>query len=284
MKRSITILLLFINAFTFAQTANPIVIGQSVEILSKVLNEQRRINIYLPDGYSKNDTTQYPVIYIIDGGMQEDFLHITGIVQFNTQPWINRFPKSIVVGIENVDRKRDCSFAVDNLDFLKRVGFKKEYYTTYGGSAAYIKFIATELQPYISKNYEANNYKTVVGESLAGLLTTEILLKHRDMFDTYIIMSPSLWWGNELLLKEAPALLSAKSKTKVKVYIGACNKKEDKIMYDDAIALRDALKKYGGPETTVFYDYLPAEIHSTMLHQSVYNAFKLIYPKTLYQK
>ncbi|RBL89374.1 alpha/beta hydrolase [Chitinophaga flava] len=279
MKKSIIILLLFISTFSFAQSENAIVIGHSQEIQSKVLNEKRKINIYLPEGYNPNDTTKYPVVYIIDGGVEEDFFHITGIIRFNTQPWINRLPKSIVVGIENTDRRRDCSFAVDNLDFLKKMGFKKEQLPSYGGSANYIKFIATELQPYINSSYKTNHHKTVIGESFAGLLATEILLKHRDLFDTYIIMSPSLWWGNELLLKEAPALLAAKNKTKVKVYIGACNKDENIIMHEDAIALRDVLKKYGGAETTAFYDYLPDEVHATMMHQSVYNAFKMLYPK-----
>ncbi|MEO8760688.1 MAG: alpha/beta hydrolase-fold protein, partial [Bacteroidia bacterium] len=175
-------------------------------------------------------------------------------------------------------------FKVDDLNFLDKMGFKKENFTTCGGSANYIAFIENELQPFINKTYKTTNKNTVIGESFAGLLTTEILLKHPQLFDTYIIMSPSLWWGNELLLKEAPTLLPLGNKNNLTVYIGACNKEEDKTMYDDAVALSDMLKKYGGNKMKVFYDYLPNEIHSTMMHQSVYNAFKLIYPHTEYQK
>ncbi|MET3022537.1 alpha/beta hydrolase-fold protein, partial [Flavobacterium hydatis] len=39
-----------------------------------------------------------------------------------------------------------------------------------------------ELQPYIDKKFNTSNHKTVIGESLAGLLATEILLKHRNLF------------------------------------------------------------------------------------------------------
>lgn len=277
------LLLLYVNK-DFAQSGKPIVIGRTEEIQSKELNEKRTINIYLPEHYDPKDTITYPVIYIIDGGMEEDFLHITGIVRYNTQPWVNRFPKSIVVGIENTDRKRDCSFKVDNLDFLDKMGFKKESFTSYGGSDKYIAFLEKELLPFIGKHYKTTNDRTIIGESFAGLLTTEILLKHRHLFNTYIIITPSLWWGNELLLQEAPSLLQVKNKSKINVYVGACNKEEDKTMYDDAVALKDVLLKYGGAEINVFYDYMPDEIHSTVIHQAVYNAFKLIYPHTEYQK
>lgn len=284
MKRFILfLLLLFTVNKGVAQQVKPIVIGQTEEIQSRELNEKRTINIYLPEGYNPGDTVMYPVIYIIDGGMEEDFLHITGIVRYNTQPWVNRFPKSIVVGIENTNRKRDCSFKVDNLDFLDRMGIKKESFTSYGGSAKYIAFLENELLPFMDRHYKTAANRTIIGESFAGLLTTEILLKHRQLFNTYIIITPSLWWGNERLLQEAPSLLQAK-KNKVKVYVGVCNKDEDAIMHEDAVALKEVLLKYGGSETDVFYDYMPDEIHSTVIHQAVYNAFKLMYPHTEYQK
>ena len=284
MKYSLLLFCLLLAVAGFTQSPKPIAIGYSVELDSKELKEKRTINIYLPEGYNAEDSALYPVIYIIDGGMEEDFFHITGIVRFNTQPWINRFPRSIVVGIENTNRKRDCTFPVDNLDFVEKMGFKKTQFTSYGGSANYIAFLQNELQPYIGSNYKTNGNKTVIGESLAGLLATEILLKHRSLFDTYIIMSPSLWWGDGSLLAQAPALLKKGNNGKPNVYVGACSKEEDKRMYDDAVALADILKKEGGAGMKVFYDYLPNEIHSTMMHQAVYNAFKLIWPRTEYQK
>lgn len=264
--------------------SQPIVLGHVDEIPSKILGEKRKLSIYLPEGYNRKDTIRYPVIYLLDGGVEEDFIHIAGIVRYNTQPWINRFPKSIIVGIENTDRKRDYSFAVNNYDFLEKMDMKKEQLLTAGGSAKFIAFIEKELQPYINKKYRAAPQKTIIGESFGGLLATEILLKHRDLFDTYIIMSPSLWWGNEILLKEAPELLKSGNKQNVKVYVGACDKAENKIMYDDAVALNEVLKKYGGSQLKVYYDYLPDEIHSTIIHQAVYNAFRLLYPQTEYKK
>ena len=46
----------------------------------------------------------------MDGSKDEDFIHISGIVQFGSFSWINMLPESIVVGIANVDRKRDFTY------------------------------------------------------------------------------------------------------------------------------------------------------------------------------
>lgn len=290
MKIVTTLLTLFSGiTLSFAQQdkarpdqTKPLVLGWVDEIQSAELQEKRVLNIYLPEGYDKNDTVKYPVIYLLDGGAEEDFVHIAGLVRYNTQPWIARFPKSVIVGIENTNRRKDFTFAVPNLDFVNRMGFKPEQFPAYGGAAKFIAFLEKELQPYISKKYKTTGQKTIIGESLAGLMATEILLKHRDLFNTYIIMSPSLWWGKESLLTEAPALLGSGKQEDVQVYIGVCSKDENKIMYNDAVALSETLKKYGGSRMKVYYDYLATETHATIIHQAVYNAFKLLYPHTAY--
>ena len=286
MKNNKIGLLLLVTLFCnlgFAQTeSKPLIIGESHVLHSAILNENRIINISFPDGYSPNDTLKYSVVYILDGGIKEDFLHLAGIVRFNTQPWIARFPSSIVVGIEGNSRRKDFTFAVNNTDFIEKEGFKKTSFPQYGGSESYINFIEKELQPYIEKTYPTNGKKTIIGESLAGLLTTEILLKRPTLFNDYIIISPSLWWGgeNESLLKNAEKLLNKNLKSQVNVYVGAPNKDEDVKMYNEAETLYNTFKS--NKNVNVKFDYMPAESHSTVIHQAVYNAFKILYPKTAY--
>lgn len=260
----------------------PLVFGNSEVFHSNILKEDRNINIYLPEEFNPTDATKYPVIYILDGGIEEDFFHIAGIVRYNTQPWVERFPRSIVIGIENTNRRRDFTYAVPDLNFLEKEGFKKESFPQYGGSEKYISFLKNELQPYIEKKYKANNNRTIIGESLAGLMSTEILLKEPEMFNQYIIISPSMWWGGEKLLKEADSLLKSRLKTTKNVYIGAPNKEEDVRMYNEAEALYKILKS--NKNITVSFDYMPDELHSTAIHQGVYNGFKKLYPKSAYSK
>ena len=128
------LILFFFNTACFAQKGIPLSIGRSEILHSKVLNEDRTINIYLPDNYNPNDSVRYPIVYVLDGGMDEDFFHIAGIVRFSTQPWIDRFSQSIVVGIGGNTRRRDFTFPVENTDFIEKEGFQKASFPSYGGS------------------------------------------------------------------------------------------------------------------------------------------------------
>lgn len=274
LKNLLLVSFLLLTVVVFAQPHNQaLTIGKSDVLFSTILNENRTINIYLPEEYNEGDTDKYPVIYILDGGMEEDFIHLTGIVRFNTQSWINRFPKSIVVGIENTNRRRDFTFAVSNTDFIEKEGFKKSSFPQYGESEKYIDFLEKELQPYLSKNYRTNDQKTIIGESLAGLLASEILLKRPQLFNNYIIVSPSLWWGEQVLLKNAKTLLDQNLKSKATVYIGAPSKKEDLKMYREVETLYKTIKT--NKNLVVTFDYMPDETHATVIHQAVYNAFKI---------
>lgn len=274
-----TLILLLLCNVSFGQSkpaapGKPFVIGVIDTIKSSVLSENRVLNVYLPDGYSPDSATTYPVIYVLDGSADEDFIHIVGLVQYFNFPWINQFPPSIVVGIANVNRKRDFTFPVANLDFMAKYGFDKKNFTAYGGSEKFMTYIEKEVQPYVDKHFKSNASRTIIGQSLGGLLATEILLKRPKMFDTYIIMSPSLWWGSESLLQQAPELLKAHPDWKTKVYVGVG--REGNTMVGDAKKLARMLRQQNNIKTS--FDYLPRETHATMTHQAVYNAFKLLYP------
>lgn len=263
---SISLCLFFAQALQAqTKTTKPFSIGEIAEIQSVVLAEKRILNIYLPDGY--NDKEKYPVIYLLDGSANEDFLHIVGLVQFFNMTF--KMPNTIIVGIANIDRKRDFTFTT------KLADLKKAYPTT-GGSAKFIDFIEKELQPYIKSNYKTNDTSTIIGQSLGGLLATEILLKKPDLFTNYIIISPSLWWDEESLLKEAPTLLASHNDHKRQVYVSVGT--EGKVMEQDAAAIAKALQKSGKKNLQVDFVKLPEENHATILHNSVYAALKIRYP------
>ena len=156
--------------------AKPFVLGLTEQLHSQQLGETRTLNIYLPQGYQANDTTSYPVIYLLDGSADEDFIHISGLTQFCSFPWVNTLPKSIVVGIANIDRKRDFTYPTT-------VAQDKKDYPTTGGSVKFIAFIEKELQPYIQKQFHVTQSKTIIGESLGGLLATEILFTNPSLFN-----------------------------------------------------------------------------------------------------
>ena len=137
-------------------------IGKTISLKSSILDENRELNIYLPSSYSMDSSKTYPVIYLLDGSKDEDFIHISGIVQFGSFSWINMIPESIVVGIANVDRKRDFTYPSQNEFDIKE-------FPTSGKSENFITFIENELQLFIDSTYRTTEMKTIIGQSLGGL-------------------------------------------------------------------------------------------------------------------
>lgn len=260
------------------ETTKPFILGVIDEIQSKELAEKRILNIYLPEGYNQDDTTKYPVIYLLDGSADEDFIHVVGIVQFNSFEWVNQVPKSIVVGIATVDRRRDYTFPTT-------IQSDKKTYPTTGHSDKFISFIEKELQPFIETKYKTNNDKMIIGQSLGGLFATEVLLKKPTLFNKYIIISPSLWWDNGSLLNQNSKILTENFNQQTEIYIavgreGLTPTEIPRVMEVDANLLTEKLKRLKNKNVKVFFDYLPLENHATILHQAVSNSFRLLYPIT----
>ena len=265
MKNLLLLLIAFISLSVYSQNTKPLNIGEIKTIQSKVLNEERTLNVYLPQSYDSKK--EYPVIYLLDGSINEDFLHITGLVQFFNMMF--NMPDCIVVGIANVDRKRDFTFHTDLKDL------QADFPTT-GNSEPFIRFIETELQPFVEKSYKTTNAKYIIGQSLGGLLATEILLKKPQLFTHYLIVSPSLWWDNESMLNEAKAMLEKQTHNPEYVYV-AVGKGEAKIMRDEAEKLAKLLKEVKKNLRTD-YVLMTDENHATILHNSIYKAFSKLFP------
>ena len=283
MRHFYSVLLVLVLSATpvFAQPApagesKPFVLGTIETFYSATLSENRVLNIYLPEGYSAADTTRYPVIYLLDGSADEDFIHVAGIVQFNNFPWINRMPRSILVGIANVDRQRDFTFPTSIENDKKR-------FPGTGHSDRFITFLEREVQPFVEKKYHTAASKMLIGQSLGGLLATEILLKKPVLFDQYVIISPSLWWDNGSLLQRDADILKDNFSSRTDVYVGVGKEglapcETPHVMEVDANLLADKLRNTKSKVLRVYFDYLPEEDHATIGHQAVFNALRLLYP------
>ena len=261
-----------INKTKKKENTKPFVLGQIETIQSKILGEKRILNIYLPDDYNPSDSIKYPVIYLLDGSSDEDFIHIVGLVQYCSFEWVNQVPKSIVIGIATVDRRRDFTFPTT-------IETDKKKYPTTGNSAKFISFIEKELQHFVEKKFKKTASKTIIGQSLGGLLETEILFKKPTLFNKYIIISPSLWWDNGSLLKQNTSIVDQTFNQETEIYIGVGKEGETpteipRIMEQDANLLAEIIKSTRSKTVHVLFDYLPQENHATIMHQAVLNAFK----------
>lgn len=255
-----------------SSSVKPFSIGYTHTIHSNILSEDRSLNVYLPEGYSTNDTVSYSVIYLLDGSADEDFIHVAGLVQFANFPWVNMLGPTIVVGISNTDRKRDFTFP-STLDEDKKL------LPTSGGSANFIQSIELEIIPFIQKNYKTNSDRTLIGQSLGGLLAAEILLKKPSLFSKYILISPSLWWDNGSLINYTSSELKSDYAKQSQIYLavgkeGLAPCSIPHVMEVDANLFFEKLTNLKNPNLKLYFDYLPLENHATISHQAILNAFR----------
>jgi len=258
---------LFASACAFAaptrSTSDPLVIGETFRIDSKVLAETRRINVYLPPGYA-GSTARMPVMVMPDGGLAEDFLHVAGLIEVSVGNDTMR--PFILVGIENTERRRDMTGPTENPEDRKIA-------PRVGGSAAFRKFIRDELMPEVKRRYRTTDETAVVGESLAGLFVIETFFLEPDLFDTYIAIDPSLWWNNRKLVDGAATSLYARPRLAKSLWFATS---EEKSTQEPGQHLADVLCADAASGIRWHYEKMPEEKHATIYHPAALKAFRMM--------
>jgi len=247
-----------------AQAPEALRIGDTFPIESAVLRETRRINVYAPAAYAESDTLRLPVLYMPDGGIGEDFLHIAGLVQIGSLNGTMR--PMLLVGIENTERRRDLTGPTENEDDLTIA-------PRVGGSAAFRSFLRDELIPAIAARYRTSGERAIIGESLAGLFVVETLLLEPALFDTYIAVDPSLWWNDGRLAAGAVEALPERQVPDRTLVIAAA---DDPETATNAAALAAALRDGGPAWLNVQHLPTPGEQHHTVFHPAALAAFRLV--------
>ena len=187
-------------ALLCAQVASPDGVPRhdTLTVDSRALGEKRPINVHTPVGYASAMRSRFPVLYMPDGGLDEDFAHVVNTVDSLIALQLIR--PVIVVGIPNTERRRDLTgptHVAKDSTIAQRVG----------GSAAFRRFIRDELIPAIDRRYRTTTERAIVGESLAGLFVVETFLREPRLFAHYVAFDPSLWWNQGALVDSARALV-----------------------------------------------------------------------------
>jgi len=148
-----------------SETANAV--GKNYSFPSKILNAERSIQIYLPQGYDEETERSYPVMYVLDG--QEYFLH--PIAYQNMLRFRDKSPDFIVVGINTDRRQRRTLFHEKATDF--------------------IGYLQSELIPFIDNTYRTKKEEERIffGWEMAGGLGIEICAKQPNLFSAFFLAS-----------------------------------------------------------------------------------------------
>lgn len=237
-------------------------IGESFTLASRALGERRTINVFTPTVYGQAIAGPLPVLYMPDGGLDEDFLHVAGLVQVLVSNGTMRPFR--LVGIPSTVRRRDLTPPSDQPD-------DRAIAPVVGGAAAYRRFVADELMPAIRARYATADEAAIIGESLAGLFVLDTLATEPGLFTDYIAIDPSVWWADHALVRGAPAWLAGATTHGARVFIATSN--EPSMAADvDALAAAVAAAGDGDLRLVRFAD----ESHATIYHPAALVALRAV--------
>ena len=257
----------------------PVAIGTAYPLESRVLGETRPINVRLPASYAADgEPRRYPVLYLLDGGADQDFPHIAGLAQHGEIS--GTFAEFIVVGIPTRRRILELTFPAQDeryATFYRANGVPVEF-ANGGGSADFRRFIAEEVVPFVESNFRTDGRRTLIGESLAGLFVVDTLLRQPALFHDYVAISPSLWWNREELGNRAAELLNGGDYQGRRLYLTMAS--EGGTMQRGLDSLLAALRTpAAGALRWVYVDRRDSEHHGSIYHRAALDALRTLHPR-----
>ena len=270
MMRHLAVLLLCLPSYHLSaqgsaqNTAEPVTtIGEKHIVQSKILNEARELWIKLPPSYNLDDTTHYPVVYLLDA--RANFMFTTSLLD---QLKSRGIPQSIVVGIVNTERARDLTPS-------PTLSKGEAIDTTIGQAGPFLNMLASELIPWVEERYRTHDYRTIVGHSYGGLFALYALAERPELFRAYLAISPSLWWDNQGIVRHIADSLDVHPPRDAIVFMSIANER--------GLMMGGVLKLAGYFETKQFdglrwnYKTYPAENHGSIPVATQLDGFTFIY-------
>lgn len=239
-----------------APAPEPLTIGTSYRLTTNAA--ERRLNVVLPAGYEAGDRT-YPVIVMLDGGLQQDFHLALGLHRWN-QLW-QRSEPAIFVGVETIDRQRELLPPTSTTA-------ERERYPTAGESAAFRNWLAGTVLPLIRSTYRSDGRAFLLGESAAGHFVAETWVSQPDLFDGYAALSPSLQWNDQSLSKR---LAGEDRKERPPLFVSLAN--EGGPTEEGVLRLVSAV-----PSNICFADRREELVHADTLHGLLPEALQYLLP------
>lgn len=247
-----------------AGVAQPLAIGETFTLASKALGETRRINVWRPAADPAKPDAKLPVLYLLDGGIGEDFLHIAGLMQVSIANGTMR--PFLLVGIENTQRRRDFTPPTTVAD-------DRAIAPVVGGAVAFRAFLRDELKPEIARRYRVGDESAIAGESLAGLFVLDTLVTTPDLFDDWIAIDPALWWNDQTLLKGLRAFLKAHPGLRGRLLVAASG---EPTIASLTVWLPSILQDDAPKGLAWRYLPLPDETHGSVFHPAALRLFRAL--------
>lgn len=177
-------------------------------IKAEATGRQMDLLIHLPTDYDRNPTKKYPALYILDG--QWDFKLMDSVL--GGLVYDRTAPEMLLVGI---------TYSGENLNYdaLRAPDLTPPAQVGGGNAQNFLKFVKTELIPFIETNYRADPARRVLqGNSLGGLFTLYTLFSDPGLFSGYVASSPAV--NHNAILTQEAAFAKDHKELPTRLFIG----------------------------------------------------------------
>ena len=251
-----------------------------IEIASEYVDAPIRLYLALPRDY--NPEKKYPVIVSLDA--EYSFALIKNITEHFSER--NNIPPMIVVSIAyegayedlelyRINRTRDYTPT-----HTPEGGYGEKYQAYSGGADKFISFIKSELFPYLSANYGIEeNEKTIVGHSYGGLFSTYVLVTQPELFNNYIIVSPSLWYDDKVIFEFEAEHQHEDVNADVFYAVGSYENQPENgmAMVDDLREFAEIMKKRNYKNYDYLFHVFENETHNSIFPAAFTRGIRLLY-------
>ncbi len=235
---------------------------------SQELQQDRPLYIHVPKLDSSDLNTPLPTLYLLDG---DNHFHILSAYIDYLRHW-KLIPPMIVVGIISVDRKKDLTPVQSMADYFGKADSSLK---NSGGNAQFFKFIKNELIPYMEATYKSSPYRIFAGHSFGGITTINCMLTQPDLFDSYIAISPSFWFGQKYMLSQATQKLPSLKNAHKKLFYSVGN--EGGTFRNDVLKFDKLVQQNSSKSFQHMYKYYPNEDHMSEPVPAYYDALRFIF-------
>ena len=197
----------------------PEVVGPNLGALqSTILGERREYFVYLPENYATNTNARYPVLYVLDGGLQAG--HSAESASLLAR--IGVIPRMIVVGIPNGERD------TRDRDLRPPTNWRTSE-TDHNGAQRFLLFLEKELIPKIEADYRTARPRMLAGWSLGGTFVLYSLVAAPALFDGRFAHSSHLWGNEDPNINQIEERLMANKPTNGFLYLSLGDQEADEM-------------------------------------------------------
>jgi hypothetical protein len=214
---------------------------RSFALTSRAVDQTFVIDVARP-ALRAREAQRLPVVYVLDG---DGAFGVAAQAARMMQMEAGGLPPMLIVGIgyqysspqlamaeHGAWRTRDFTPSIDAASqartraALREAGFTAD--VEYGGAAAFLSFIADELRPLVAERFAGDpEDQSLVGMSLGGLFALNALFAPSALFRRYVILSPALWWDNDMIFAREAEFAAGSDDLAARVFLGVGGREDE---------------------------------------------------------